>query len=43
MMSTVLNVLGDAVCAVYIAKKEGELDERQYNHAVLVELEGSET
>ncbi|MBA2728343.1 MAG: dicarboxylate/amino acid:cation symporter [Parachlamydiaceae bacterium] len=43
MMSTVLNILGDSVCAVYIAKKEGELDERQYNHAVLVELEGSET
>ena len=32
MISTVLNVLGDAVCAVFIAKQEGELDERQYNH-----------
>lgn len=42
MMSTVLNVLGDAVCAVYIAKREGELDERQYNHEEIVELEGSE-
>lgn len=42
MVSTVLNILGDSVCAVYIAKKEGELDERQYNHAVLVELEGSD-
>lgn len=39
MISTVLNVLGDAVCAVYVAKKEGELDERQYYHHELVELE----
>lgn len=42
MMSTVLNILGDAVCAVYVAKQEGELDERQYNHEDLIELEGSE-
>lgn len=42
MISTVLNVLGDAVVAVYIAKQEGELDERQYNHEELVELEGSD-
>lgn len=42
MGSTVLNVLGDSVCAVYIAKNEGELDERQYYHEELVELEGSE-
>lgn len=40
MGSTVLNVLGDAVCAVYIAKTEGELDIRQYNHNELVEWEG---
>jgi Na+/H+-dicarboxylate symporter len=39
MVSTVLNVLGDAVCAVYIAKQENELDERQYYHHELVELE----
>ncbi len=32
MVSTVLNILGDAVCAVYIAKQEGELDERRYYH-----------
>lgn len=37
MGSTVLNVLGDVVCAVYIAKQEGELDERQYYHKDLVE------
>jgi Na+/H+-dicarboxylate symporter len=42
MVSTVLNILGDAVVAVYIAKQEGELDERQYNHEVLVELESSD-
>lgn len=39
MGSTVLNVLGDAVCAVYVAKQEGELDIRQYNHKELVEYE----
>lgn len=39
MGSTVLNVLGDAVCAVYVAKLEGEMDVRQYNHKELVELE----
>lgn len=42
MVSTVLNILGDAVCAVYVAKQEGELDERQYNHEDLVEIEGSD-
>jgi DAACS family dicarboxylate/amino acid:cation (Na+ or H+) symporter len=42
MISTVLNILGDAVVAVYIAKQEGELDESQYNHETLVELEGSD-
>ena len=42
MVSTVLNVLADAVCAVCIAKQEGELDEKQYNHDTLVQLEGSE-
>lgn len=42
MGSSVLNILGDSVCAVYIAKQEGELDERQYYHEELVELEGSD-
>jgi Na+/H+-dicarboxylate symporter len=42
MGSTVLNVLGDAVCAVVVAKQEGELDERQYYHEELVEYEGSD-
>lgn len=39
MGSTVLNVLGDVVCAVYVAKQEGELDIRQYNHRELVEFD----
>lgn len=42
MVSTVVNILGDAVVAVYIAKSEGELDEVQYNHAELVEMEDSD-
>ena len=42
MVSTVLNVLGDAVVALYVAQREGELDERQYNHEELVEIEGSD-
>jgi dicarboxylate/amino acid:cation (Na+ or H+) symporter, DAACS family len=42
MVSTVLNILGDAVVAVFIAKQEGELDERQYNREELVELEGTD-
>lgn len=32
MVSTVMNVLGDSVCAVYVAKQEGEFDERRYYH-----------
>lgn len=39
MVSTAVNILGDAVVAVYIAKTEGELDEFVYNHTVLVEFE----
>jgi len=42
MVSTICNIVGDAVCAVYVAKQEGELDERQYNHEVLVEIEALE-
>lgn len=36
MGSTVLNVLGDAVCAVCVAKQEGEFDEQQYYHETLI-------
>lgn len=42
MVSTIVNILGDAVAAVYIAKQEGELDERQYYHEDLVEMENSD-
>ena len=42
MGSTVLNILGDSVTAVCVAQQEGELDERQYYHEELVELEGSD-
>lgn len=40
MMTTVLNILGDAAVTVFIAKQEGELNERQYYHTQLVEFEG---
>ncbi len=36
MVSTVLNILGDAVTAVYIAQVEGELDEKRYYQGELV-------
>lgn len=36
MISTVLNVLGDAVCALVVAKQEGEFDERRYFHEEVV-------
>jgi Na+/H+-dicarboxylate symporter len=42
MVTTVVNILGDSVVAVYIAKTEGELNEDQYNHAHLVEMEESD-
>jgi dicarboxylate/amino acid:cation (Na+ or H+) symporter, DAACS family len=40
MMTTVLNILGDAAVTVFVAKQEGELDERQYYHSELVEFGG---
>ncbi|NGX28111.1 MAG: Proton/sodium-glutamate symport protein [Candidatus Anoxychlamydiales bacterium] len=33
MMSSVVNVMGDAVAAVYVAKKEGEINEKTYHKA----------
>ena len=33
MISSVVNVLGDAVAALYVAKKEGQLNEKVYNRA----------
>lgn len=40
MVTTVLNILGDAAVTVFIAKQEGELDEKKYYHTELVEFEG---
>lgn len=40
MMTTTLNISGDAAVTVFIAKQEGELNERQYYHSELVEFEG---
>ena len=42
MVTTVVNILGDSAVAVYVAKLEGELDERQYYHTELVEFKENE-
>lgn len=42
MMTTVLNILGDAAVTVYVAKQENELNEQQYYHTQLVEFGGGE-
>lgn len=39
MFSACLNVMGDAVTAVYVGRLEGEFDEQQYYHQELVEME----
>lgn len=39
IIGTVVNILGDAVVAVYVAKSEGELDEERYNNEVYVNYE----
>lgn len=36
IIGTVVNVLGDAVAAVYVAKTEGELDVEKYNNEIYV-------
>lgn len=41
IIGTVINVLGDAVVAVYVAKSEGELNEEIYNSEVYVSYEHS--
>lgn len=43
MASSVLNILGDSVVAVLIAKQEGEWDESRYYQEEIVALEGSES
>lgn len=42
MVATPVNILGDAVVALVIAKQEGELNEQQYYHTERVEFEGSD-
>lgn len=42
MVGTVVNIVGDAVVAVYVAKTEGELDLAQYNSPEIIALENSE-
>jgi Na+/H+-dicarboxylate symporter len=37
LVSTVVNVLGDAVAAVYVAKKEKQIDEKQYHKVTWLE------
>jgi Na+/H+-dicarboxylate symporter len=39
IIGTVVNILGDAVVAVYVAKTEGELDMAQYNSGTIVNYE----
>ncbi|MCC5831425.1 MAG: dicarboxylate/amino acid:cation symporter [Chlamydiales bacterium] len=36
IIGTVVNVLGDSVVAVFVAKSEGELDEEKYNSGVYI-------
>lgn len=37
MMATVVNILGDAVAAVYVAKKENQIDEAKYHTVTWIE------
>jgi dicarboxylate/amino acid:cation (Na+ or H+) symporter, DAACS family len=39
MVTTVLNILGDAAVTVFIAKQEGELNEQQYYHQEIVKFD----
>jgi Na+/H+-dicarboxylate symporter len=39
MLSTIVNILGDAVVTVYISKKEGELNQQQYNQLETIAFE----
>lgn len=42
MVGTVVNIVGDALVAVYVAKTEGELDQAQYDDPQIIALENSE-
>lgn len=37
IMATVVNILGDAVAAVYVAKRENQIDEAKYHHVTWME------
>lgn len=39
IIGTVVNILGDAVVAIYVGKSEGEFDEAQYNSGKIVTYE----
>jgi len=39
IVGTVVNVLGDAVVSIYVAKSEGEFDEEQYNSGEYISYE----
>lgn len=41
IIGTVVNILGDAIVAVYVAKSEGELDETRYNSREYISYEQS--
>jgi Na+/H+-dicarboxylate symporter len=43
IIGTVINILGDAVVAVYVAKTENEFDEEKYNSGVYVSYEQKQT
>jgi len=36
MISAMTNILGDGVATIYVAKKEGQLNEEQYHHATWI-------
>lgn len=36
MISAMTNILGDGVATIYVAKKEGQIDEEQYHHATWI-------
>ena len=42
MVATPLNILGDAIVAVVVAKQEGEFNEKQYYHSDLVAFEAND-
>ncbi|MFZ0565344.1 MAG: cation:dicarboxylase symporter family transporter, partial [Chlamydiales bacterium] len=41
IVGTIINVIGDAVVSVYVAKTEEEFDETRYNSGVYISYEHS--